>query len=100
MISASPRISRMPSSRAPAPTARRMASCRPASPVTPNDQYEEPIMETARITVQAIKPPQPGKQRSLVITTDGRKFGCFPEKLHLVQPGQTYDVELSDGQYP
>jgi len=51
------------------------------------------------LTIAEIKQPAEGKDRGSIIGTDGKKFGCFREKLHLFQIGQTYEIEVTDGQY-
>jgi hypothetical protein len=51
------------------------------------------------LTIAEIKQPAEGKDRGSIIGTDGKKFGCFREKLHLFQIGQAYEIEVTDGQY-
>jgi hypothetical protein len=56
-------------------------------------------MSTVQFTVAEIKLPPAGKERGNIITTDGRKYGCFREKFGLFTPNGTYEAEVSDGQY-
>lgn len=51
------------------------------------------------MTVAEIRFPADGKARGNIIGTDGSKIGCFREKFAIFQVGQTYDVEVTDGQY-
>jgi hypothetical protein len=51
------------------------------------------------LTIAEIKRPSDGRDRGNIIGTDGTKLGCFREKFGLFQVGQTYEIEVSDGQY-
>jgi hypothetical protein len=51
------------------------------------------------ITVQSIKPPPAGKDRSLVTTTDGQKFGARSNVAGMLQAGATYDVAIDEWEY-
>jgi hypothetical protein len=51
------------------------------------------------LTIAEIRRPGDGKDRGNIIGIDGKKFGCFREKLAMFSIGNTYDIELSDGQY-
>src|SRR5262249_53823594 len=56
-------------------------------------------MAKVHFTVAEIKLPSAGKERGNIITTDGRKFGCFREKFGLFQVGGSFEAEITDGQY-
>jgi hypothetical protein len=56
-------------------------------------------MSKVQFTVAEIKLPAAGKERGNIITSDGRKYGCFREKFGLFQVGSSYDADISDGQY-
>ncbi len=51
------------------------------------------------LTIAEIRWPAEGKDRGGVVGADGRKFGCFREKLGLFAVGNTYEIEVTDGQY-
>jgi len=51
------------------------------------------------LTIAEIRRPGDGKDRGNIIGIDGKKFGCFREKLPMFSIGNTYDIEVSDGQY-
>lgn len=53
-------------------------------------------MPTTTMTIAYINPPKPGKQRGSIKGTDGRFLGCFADKFHLFEIGQTYDVEYNE----
>ena len=53
-------------------------------------------MPTTTMTVAYINPPKPGKQRGSIKGTDGRFLGCFADKFHLFEIGQTYDIEYNE----
>ena len=53
-------------------------------------------MPTTTMTIAYINPPKPGKQRGSIKGTDGRFLGCFADKFHLFEIGQTYDVDYNE----
>src|ERR1700686_3180521 len=53
-------------------------------------------MPTTTMTIAYINPPKPGKQRGSIKGTDGRFLGCFADKFHLFEIGQTYDVNYNE----
>jgi hypothetical protein len=56
-------------------------------------------MPRVEFTVAEIKLPPQGKDKGSIITTDGRRFGCFREKFGSFQLNGTYQAEVTDGQY-
>lgn len=60
-------------------------------------------MGTLTMTIQFINPPKEGKARGFIKGTNETgasvSLGCFDDKLHLFERGQTYDIEFTDGQY-
>jgi len=56
-------------------------------------------MAQVTLTIAEIRRPSEGKDRGNIIGRDGTKLGCFREKFGLFQVGQTYDIEVTDGQY-
>jgi hypothetical protein len=56
-------------------------------------------MPKVEFTVAEIKLPPAGKERGNIVTTDGRKYGLFREKISLCQVGGHYEAEVTDGQY-
>jgi hypothetical protein len=56
-------------------------------------------MPKVEFTVAEIKLPPAGKERGNIVTTDGRKYGLFREKISLCQIGSHYEAEVTDGQY-
>lgn len=57
-------------------------------------------MGTTTMSIASITPPTKDRNRGRVIGVDGKTLGIFPEKLHLIEIGQTYDITHTDGQYP
>ena len=53
-------------------------------------------MPTRTMTVASIYPPKPGKARGNIKSEDGSMLGCFADKFHLFEIGQTYDVEYTE----
>jgi hypothetical protein len=56
-------------------------------------------MPHVTLTIAEIRRPPGGKDRGNIIGIDGKKFGCFREKLPMFSIGSTYDIEVTDGQY-
>jgi hypothetical protein len=56
-------------------------------------------MPKVEFTVAEIKLPPAGKDRGNIVTTDGRKYGLFREKISLCQVGGNYEAEVTEGQY-
>jgi hypothetical protein len=56
-------------------------------------------MPKVEFTVAEIKLPPAGKDRGNIVTTDGRKYGLFREKISLCQVGGHYEAEVTEGQY-
>lgn len=50
-------------------------------------------MNTATIEVARSFPPKEGKKKATIKTTDGELFGAWPNMLHGLQPGGTYEIE-------
>jgi hypothetical protein len=57
-------------------------------------------MGRVTITVADIRRPTEDRKRGGITGTDGTQIGCFVENIGKFQIGQTYDVEVSEGQYP
>lgn len=56
-------------------------------------------MNTATIEVRFADPPKDGKKQGTIKTATGEMFGVWPDKLGLLQPGRTYEVEFSERPY-
>lgn len=56
-------------------------------------------MNTATIEVQYAKPPTAGKKQGTVKATTGEIFGIWPDKLGLMRPGNSYEIEFSDREF-
>jgi hypothetical protein len=52
-----------------------------------------PIMT---MTVKYVNPPKAGKQRGSIKGTDDQILGVFADKLHLFEPGTTYEIDYSE----
>jgi hypothetical protein len=53
-------------------------------------------MPTTTMTVKYVNPPKAGKQRGSIKATDGQILGVFADKLHLFEPGSTYEIEYTE----
>ena len=53
-------------------------------------------MPIQTMTIAFVNPPKIGKGRGSIKGTDGTQLGCFADKLHLFDQGQTYDVEFTE----
>jgi hypothetical protein len=53
-------------------------------------------MPTMTMTVRYVNPPKAGKQRGSIKGTDDQILGVFADKLHLFEPGSTYDIEYTE----
>lgn len=56
-------------------------------------------MNTATIEVQYAEPPKAGKKQGTVKATTGEIFGIWPDKLGLMRPGHSYEIEFSDREF-
>lgn len=56
-------------------------------------------MAQVTLTIAEIRQPAVGKDRGVIIGACGTKLGCFREKLPQFALHQTYDIEVTDGQY-
>ena len=52
-----------------------------------------PIMT---MTVKYVNPPKAGKQRGSIKGTDDQILGVFADKMHLFEPGSTYEIEYTE----
>jgi hypothetical protein len=53
-------------------------------------------MPTMTMTVKYVNPPKAGKQRGSIKGTDDQILGVFADKLHLFEPGSTYEIEYTE----
>jgi hypothetical protein len=53
-------------------------------------------MPTMTMTVKYVNPPKPGKQRGSIKGTDDQILGVFADKMHLFEPGTTYEIEYTE----
>jgi hypothetical protein len=53
-------------------------------------------MPTMTMTVKYVNPPKAGKQRGSIKGTDEQILGVFADKLHLFEPGTTYEIEYTE----
>lgn len=56
-------------------------------------------MNVRTIEVKAVDQPAPGKKQGVVKATDGSRFGVFPDKLGLLRPGHSYEIEFSEREW-
>ena len=56
-------------------------------------------MNTATIEVKAAEQPPAGKKMAIVEAADGTVFHCWPDKLGLLRPGSTYEVQFSENEF-
>lgn len=57
------------------------------------------MSQTATIEVTAATPPPEGKKLGKVETTDGVVYHVWPDKLGLLRPGSTYEVQFSEDEF-
>jgi hypothetical protein len=53
-------------------------------------------MPTMTMTVKYVNPPKAGKQRGSIKGADDQILGVFADKMHLFEPGSTYDIEYTE----
>jgi hypothetical protein len=53
-------------------------------------------MPTMTMTVKYVNPPKAGKQRGSIKGTDDQVLGVFADKLHVFEPGSTYEIEYTE----
>jgi hypothetical protein len=53
-------------------------------------------MPTMTMTVKYVNPPKAGKQRGSIKGTDDQILGVFADKMHLFEPGSTYEIEYTE----
>jgi hypothetical protein len=53
-------------------------------------------MPTMTMTVRYVNPPKLGKQRGSIKGIDDQILGVFADKMHLFEPGQTYEIEYTE----
>ena len=53
-------------------------------------------MPTMTMTVKYVNPPKAGKQRGSIKGADDQILGVFADKVHLFEPGSTYDIEYTE----
>ena len=53
-------------------------------------------MPTMIMTVKYVNPPKAGKQRGSIKGTDDQILGVFADKMHLFEPGSTYEIEYTE----
>lgn len=56
-------------------------------------------MNTATIEIKAAEPPPEGKKLAKVEALDGTIYHCWPDKLGLLRPGSTYEVQFSEDEF-
>jgi hypothetical protein len=53
-------------------------------------------MPTMTMTVKYVNSPKAGKQRGSIKGTDDQILGVFADKMHLFEPGTTYEIEYTE----
>ena len=53
-------------------------------------------MPTMTMTVKYVNPPKAGKQRGSIKGADDQILGVFADKMHLFEPGSTYEIEYTE----
>jgi hypothetical protein len=53
-------------------------------------------MPSMTMTVKYVNPPKAGKQRGSIEGTDDQILGVFADKMHLFEPGSTYEIEFTE----
>jgi hypothetical protein len=53
-------------------------------------------MPTMTMTVKYVNAPKAGKQRGSIKGTDDQILGVFADKMHLFEPGTTYEIEYTE----
>lgn len=56
-------------------------------------------MSAATIEVKFADPPKDGKKQGTVKAANGEVYGVWPDKLGLLRPGLTYEVEFTERTY-
>lgn len=56
-------------------------------------------MTATTIEVAFANPPKDGKKQGTVKTKDGQLLGVWPDKLGLLRPGNSYQVEVSEREW-
>ena len=56
-------------------------------------------MNTATIEIKAAEPPPEGKKLGKIETTEGVVYHVWPDKLGLLRPGSTYEVQFSEDEF-
>jgi len=56
-------------------------------------------MIVTTIEVVSTAPPGENKKKATIRTADGSTLYCWPDKLGLFRPGQTYSVEVEESQF-
>ena len=56
-------------------------------------------MNTATIEVRAAEPPPEGKKLGKVESADGVVYHVWPDKLGLLRPGSTYEIQFSEDEF-
>jgi hypothetical protein len=51
---------------------------------------------TMTMTVKYVNPPKAGKQRGSIKGADDQILGVFADKVHLFEPGSTYEIEYTE----
>jgi hypothetical protein len=53
-------------------------------------------MPNMTMTVKYVNPPKAGKQRGSIKGADDQVLGVFADKMHLFEPGSTYESEYTE----
>lgn len=51
------------------------------------------------ITAKAVYPPSGGGNRTVIVTTDGQRLGCWPELAGIFEKGGSYDVAIEESHH-
>jgi hypothetical protein len=52
-------------------------------------------MPVTTMTIAYVNQPKPGRERGTIKSTNDDILGCFRDKLHLFEPGGTYEITYS-----